>query len=140
METLIATNIENKQYQDVFLMSFRSFMTADALFEALIEYYNLPVPDDLNVSELEDWLERAKGRTQRKVLEIFGDWLTSHHLLEEPHIARRLTEFLQSITSGPNSRVSKLVQEQINDLVRPFTRPRVSCDTNFCDGLDLCYR
>lgn len=140
MDTLTATNIENKQYQDVFLMSFRSFTTADALFEALIEYYNLPVPDDLNVSELEDWLERGKGRTQRKVLEIFGDWLVSHHLLEEPHIARRLTEFLQSIMSGPNSKVSKLVQEQIKDLVRSFSQPLVSRETYFCDVPDLRYR
>lgn len=93
-------------------------MTADALFEALVEYYNLPQPDDLSVPELEDWLERGRGRTQRKVLEIFGDWLQSNHLLEEePRIARRLTDFLQSITTGPNAKVSKLVQERIKDLV-----------------------
>lgn len=116
---MTATNLENKQYRDVFLMTFRSFMTADALFDALVEYYNLPQPDDLNVSELEDWLERGKGRTQRKVLEIFSDWLQSNHLLEEePHIAGRLTEFLQSITTGPNAKVSKLIQERIKDLVR----------------------
>ncbi|XP_006454234.1 hypothetical protein AGABI2DRAFT_214033 [Agaricus bisporus var. bisporus H97] len=123
VERLMATNMENKQYQDIFLMSFRSFMTADALFETLMEYYNLPTPEDLNVSELEDWLERGKRRTQRRVLEIFSDWLLSHHLLEEPHIARRLTEFLQSVTSGPNSKVSKLVQEQIKDLTFAVVSP-----------------
>lgn len=140
MEMLTATNMENKQYQDIFLMSFRSFMTADALFEILMEYYNLPTPEDLNVSELEDWLERGKRRTQRRVLEIFSDWLLSHHLLEEPHIARRLTEFLQSVTSGPNSKVSKLVQEQIKDLVRPFIHRHVCCETDSCDASDLCCR
>lgn len=94
-------------------------MTADALFDALIGYYDRPQPDDLNVSELEDWLERGKGRIQRRVLELFSDWLQSNHLLEEePHIAGRLTEFLQSITTASNAKVAKLIQERIKDLVR----------------------
>jgi son of sevenless-like protein len=102
-------------------MTFRSFMSPDALFDALVGYYNAPQPGDLSVLELEDWLERVQGRTQRKVLEIFSDWLQTNHLLEqEPHIARRFTEFLQSITSGPNHRISKLIQERISDLVIVF--------------------
>ncbi|KAF9444606.1 ras GEF [Macrolepiota fuliginosa MF-IS2] len=124
IERLMATNIDNKHYQDVFLMTFRSFMTADVLFDALVEYYNLPQPGDLTVSELEDWLERGKRKTQRKVLEIFSDWLQSNHLLEEePHIAGRLTEFLQSITSGPNAKVSKLIQARIQDLTFSIGSP-----------------
>lgn len=103
-------------------MTFRSFMSSGALFDALIEYYNLLEPDGLNVAELDDWLERGRGRTQRKVLEIFGDWLQANCLLEqEPNIAGRLTEFLKSITPGPNNKLSKLIQEQIKDLVRYFS-------------------
>jgi len=97
-------------------------MSSGALFDALIEYYNLLEPDGLNVAELDDWLERGRGRTQRKVLEIFGDWLQANCLLEqEPNIAGRLTEFLKSITPGPNNKLSKLIQEQIKDLVRYFS-------------------
>lgn len=96
-------------------------MSSDALFDVLVGYYNLPQPDDLNAFEQEDWLERAQGRTQRKVLEIFSDWLQANHLLEqEPHIAGRLQEFLQSITAGPNHKISELIQERIKDLVATF--------------------
>lgn len=124
VERLLAANIENEQYQHAFLMTFRSFLSPDALFDALVEYYNLPQPDDLNVRELEDWLERVRGRTQRKVLEIFSDWLQANHLLEqEPNIAGRLTEFLKSITTGPNSKVSKLIQGRINDLTFSIGSP-----------------
>lgn len=124
VERLLATNMENKQYQDVFLMTFRSFMSSGVLFDALIEYYNLLEPDGLNVAELEDWLERGRGRTQRKVLEIFGDWLQANCLLEqEPNIAGRLTEFLKSITPGPNNKLSKLIQEQIKDLTFSIGNP-----------------
>jgi len=99
-------------------------MSPGALFDALVEYYDLPEPEGLNVAELEDWLERGRGRTQRKVLEIFGDWLQANHLLEqEPNTntAGRLTEFLKSITSGPSSKLSKLIQDQIKDLARDFS-------------------
>ncbi len=126
--TLAATNIDNKQYQSAFLMTFRSFMTADALFDALVGYYNLSQPDDLTASELEDWLERGKRPTQRRVLELFGDWLQSNHLLEEePHIARRLTEFLQSITTTSNAKIAKVIQERIQDLVRELANKGVIC-------------
>ncbi|KXN88925.1 Cell division control protein 25 [Leucoagaricus sp. SymC.cos] len=124
IERLMTPSLENKHFQDVFLMTFRSFMSPDALFDALVEYYYLHEPEDLNVLELEDWLERVQGRTQRKVLEIFSDWLQAHRLLEqEPHIAGRLTDFLQSITSGPNNKVSKLIQERIKDLTFSIASP-----------------
>jgi son of sevenless-like protein len=99
-------------------------MSPEKLFDALVEYYNSPQPDGLNAAELEDWLERGRGKTQRKVLEIFSDWLQVNHLLqEEPYIARRLTEFLQSLEAGPNGKVSTLIQERIKDLVKIILRP-----------------
>jgi len=97
-------------------------MSPGALFDALVEYYDLPEPEGLDVAELEDWLERGRGRTQRKVLEIFGAWLQANHLLEqEPNTGGRLTEFLKSITSGPSSKLSKLIQDQIKDLARDLS-------------------
>jgi len=115
-------------------------MSPGALFDALVEYYDLPEQEGLNVAELEDWLERGRGRTQRKVLEIFGDWLQANHLLEqEPNIAGRLTEFLKSITSGPSSKLSKLIQDQIKDLARSLiltdlSRANIKMGQTFSSG------
>jgi son of sevenless-like protein len=94
-------------------------MTAEALFNTLMDYYNRPQPEDLNVSELEDWIERGQLRTQRRVLELFGEWLQSHQLVRyEPHIAEKLDHFLQSITSSSNVKVAKMIRIRIQDLVR----------------------
>ncbi|KAJ3561149.1 hypothetical protein NP233_g10371 [Leucocoprinus birnbaumii] len=124
IEKLLGISGENKPFQDAFLMTFRSFMSPDALFDSLVGYYNLPRPDNLTNNEVEDWMERAQAKTQRKVLEVFSDWLQLNHLLEqEPNIAGRLTEFLKTITTGPNSKVANLIQERINVLTFSIGSP-----------------
>lgn len=105
-------------FRNIFLMSFRSFTTADRLFDMLVETYMMDHLKDLAAAELEEW----KGyliATQRRVLMIFTMWLEDHRLLEhEPHIASKLTEFLQRILEPPLASMARLLVKTINRLVK----------------------
>lgn len=101
-------------------MTFRTFATADTLFEMLIERYRMDHPVKLIATEFVDWKEKKLLPTQKRILMIFTVWLEDHRLLEEePHIARRLTDFLSLVaTPQPLAITAKLIIQSIKRLVR----------------------
>ena len=95
-------------------------MTADRLFEMLVDVYGMEFPDNISEPEFAEWREKCCLPTQKIVMEVFGDWLEHHRLLEEePHIARRLTVFLSSIPpQNIMSGTAKVLLQTIQRLVR----------------------
>ncbi|KAI0783386.1 ras guanine nucleotide exchange factor domain-containing protein [Abortiporus biennis] len=88
------------QYCRAFLMTYKTFATADELFEQLLKRYNLQPPSGLTTSEADDWKERKLLPSQKRVLGVFMSWLEHHGLVQDdPPIARRLQEFLAGVTS-----------------------------------------
>ncbi|KAF8079044.1 ras guanine nucleotide exchange factor domain-containing protein [Lyophyllum atratum] len=115
---------EETLFRNIFLMTFRTFTTADELFDMLVETYRMDHPKDLATAEFEEW----KGyliETQRRVLMVFTMWLEDHRLLEhEPHIASKLTEFLRLILVPPLAAMARLLQKSIQRLT--FATPGMS--------------
>lgn len=110
-------------FRNAFLMTFRTFMTADQLFAALVGVYAMEYPSRITDSEYEEWKEKCSLPTQRIVLTIFTMWLEDHRLLEEePHIAQRLTNFLNDVIP-PLAVTAKLIVKSIERLT--FASPCV---------------
>ena len=103
-------------FRGTFLMTFRTFMTSDDLFDRLVKIYRMAPPDDLAITPAE-W--KAKHLiTQRRVLMIFTMWLEDYRLLvEEPYIANQLAEFLRTIVSPPLASMARLLTKSIQRLV-----------------------
>ncbi|KAK7044157.1 hypothetical protein VNI00_007877 [Paramarasmius palmivorus] len=114
---------EETSYRRVFLTTFRTFMSAQELFELLVEQYRMDHPADLTEAEFEDWKETVHSTTQRLVLTIFSMWLEEHRLLEEePTISRDLTAFLELIKQPhPLAEQAQLIIKTISRLT--FTIP-----------------
>ncbi|KAK0246451.1 ras guanine nucleotide exchange factor domain-containing protein [Armillaria nabsnona] len=110
-------------FRNAFLMTFRTFMTADQLFTALVGIYAMECPSKITDPEYEEWKEKCSVPTQRIVLTIFTMWLEDHRLLEEePHIAQLLTDFLNNVTS-PLAVAARLIVKSIERLT--FASPCV---------------
>ncbi|OBZ79386.1 Cell division control protein 25 [Grifola frondosa] len=89
---------QEMKYRQVFLMTYKTFATADEVFDALVKQYNINHPTALSLTELEHWKEKRLKPTRRRVLSIFHVWSEGHGLLQDdPQIARRLVDFLDSI-------------------------------------------
>ncbi|KAL0951787.1 hypothetical protein HGRIS_008457 [Hohenbuehelia grisea] len=116
---------EETTFRNVFLMTFRTFTTADILFAKLVDRFNMVPPDAETCDEeqIAEWDEKKRLPTQRQVLTAFTAWLEDHRLLEEePHIAQRLTEFLRTIVSpSPLASAALLIIESIQRLT--FANP-----------------
>ncbi|THV06545.1 ras GEF [Dendrothele bispora CBS 962.96] len=108
---------EDTQYRRIFLTTFRTFMIADELFDMLVGFYRMERPQNVTDAEYEDWGEKRLLPTQHEVFTLFTLWLEEHRLLEEePHIAGRLTEFVNSITTGPHTSVANGIFQTIKRL------------------------
>ncbi|KAG6810911.1 hypothetical protein H0H92_009841 [Tricholoma furcatifolium] len=122
-----APDIESRTAQTlfitVFLTTFRTFTTADKLFDLLVETYEMDPPKDLTPAESDGW-KKHLVTTQTRVLEVFTLWLTDHRLLQDDaHIARRLTEFLRGIQSPPLASAARLLGRQIDRLTFSIHSP-----------------
>lgn len=83
-------------------MTFRTFVSAEKLFDVLVGHYRMEPPPNLTTQEMEEWKDKLLLPSQCRVLTIFTVWLEDHRLLEEePQIAQPLTKFLKSISSPP---------------------------------------
>ncbi|KAG6901869.1 hypothetical protein C0995_007095 [Termitomyces sp. Mi166 len=102
---------EDDLFCNIFLMTFRTFMTSDELFEALVEAYRMEdQPKDLATAEIDDWKQHLIA-TQMRVLE------------DDAHIARKLTGFLELIKVPPLALTSRLLEKQIQDLTFSINSP-----------------
>jgi son of sevenless-like protein len=89
---------DSKSFSDIFLMTFRTFTTPNAVFDMLLEQYYTPPPRDLPETATAVWIARVRLPLRLRILEILSTWLEEHRLLqEEPYVAGRLIEFLNSI-------------------------------------------
>jgi son of sevenless-like protein len=56
-------------------------------------------PDGISSAEADDWRIRKLLPIQNRVLMCFTTWLEDHDMLnEDPHISRRMQEFMSQIT------------------------------------------
>jgi son of sevenless-like protein len=77
-------------------------------------------PAGLTSSQIKDWTEKKLRPTQKRVLTVLTTWLEDYALLtEEPHIARRLTDFLSMIVEPPAlALTARLILQSLERLVR----------------------
>ncbi|KAJ7150331.1 ras guanine nucleotide exchange factor domain-containing protein [Mycena filopes] len=120
---------QEKTFKDIFLTTFRTFTTANQLFDMLVARYHMERPEHLTDEQAEEWREKMQLPTQRRTLTLFTMWLQDHRLLEEePHIAQRLTDFLTHIISPqPLALTAKLIIRSIADLT--FANPVAASPT-----------
>ncbi|KAJ7103128.1 ras guanine nucleotide exchange factor domain-containing protein [Mycena belliarum] len=117
---------QEKQFQTIFLTTFRTFTTANQFFDVLVARYHMERPEHLTDEQAEEWREKMQLPTQRRTLTLFTMWLHDHRLLEEePHIAQRLTDFLtQIVQPQPLALTAKLIIKSIADLTfAPSSEP-----------------
>ncbi|KDQ15624.1 hypothetical protein BOTBODRAFT_173716 [Botryobasidium botryosum FD-172 SS1] len=87
-----------KEYQLTFLMTFKSFISAEHLFNLLTERYRLKYPHNLSDAEYEEWEDKELHAVQKRILLVLESWIVHHRLLDtDAWIARKLIDFLSSI-------------------------------------------
>ncbi|KAL4249703.1 hypothetical protein ABKN59_006142 [Abortiporus biennis] len=83
-------------YVEHFLITFKSFMTVDELFDLLVKRFWIQPPSCLTPAESEQWQKLKQRVIQARVLNTFKSLITDEDLLEEEdkHIYVSLRNFL----------------------------------------------
>jgi son of sevenless-like protein len=73
----------------------------------------------LTREEIDEWKEKRLKPTRHRVLTVFTMWMEDHNMVrQEPHVARKLQEFLASIPEGePLALTAKLMLQALDRLV-----------------------
>ncbi|EMD39992.1 hypothetical protein CERSUDRAFT_112236 [Gelatoporia subvermispora B] len=95
VERLTAHEGGDPTFNQNFLMTFKSFMTVDELFELLARRFWIEAPPNLSTSELEEWKKLKQHVVRVRVLNIFKTMITDDGILEKEdmYVLSRMKEF-----------------------------------------------
>nr|VWO94819.1 Guanyl nucleotide exchange factor Sql2 [Ganoderma boninense] len=114
--TLISNRIIDTKYTRNFLMTFKSFMTVDELFELLTNRYWISPPPNLKRAELEEWTRLKQQIVRTRVLNVFRTLVTDDDVLEreDMYILARMKEFAsnEEVVTSPAARQLLVVIER----------------------------
>jgi len=118
LTVLTTESSQEIKFRHTFLTTFKSFTTADTVFDQLVGRFKMAPPVHLSEDEFEEWKEKKQRSTQQRVLTLFTMWLEDHNMIrEDPHIVHRLQGFLQAIVDPhPLAIPAKLIIEAIERL------------------------
>ncbi|KAF9508522.1 hypothetical protein BS47DRAFT_219443 [Hydnum rufescens UP504] len=105
--------------QDVFLLTYPTFMSAASVVDLLAERYEMGEPRGLSQDEFEKWKTRKLWPVQSNVLNVITSWLMGHHMIElGSTVVDGVKQFLQLIRSHPkNETVAKRLLKTIDSMV-----------------------
>ncbi|KII89445.1 hypothetical protein PLICRDRAFT_41098 [Plicaturopsis crispa FD-325 SS-3] len=85
-------------FNNVFLTTFKSFMTLDELFNLLVARFRISPPDNLKPKELEEWRKLKQHIVQIRVLNTLKSMVSDDDILEKEdfYIYERMKEFASS--------------------------------------------
>ncbi|RDX53355.1 ras GEF [Lentinus brumalis] len=95
VERLTAHELGDPTFIKNFLMTFKSFMTVDQLFELLTTRFWISPPPNLKPNELEEWTRLKQQVIRMRVLNTFRTMVTDDDILEKEdmYILGRMKEF-----------------------------------------------
>ena len=92
--------VQEVRYRQAFLLTHKSFATAEEVLDHLFEQFHITPPTDLSSNELEQWKERRLRPTRRRVLNVLQVWVDEYGLLQDDHhLAPRVVNFVSAITA-----------------------------------------
>jgi son of sevenless-like protein len=110
-----------------FLLTFRSFTTANELLDQLIERYNIPEPEGLTLEESADWKRLKQTPIRLRVSNTIRNWLDSQFVKEDLPLLDRVEEFAKVTLAGNGSALlSKQFLTQVERRVRCSPHWRLS--------------
>lgn len=125
--------MQETRYRQAFLTTYKSFASAEEIFDLLVAQFNLSHPTTLSLKELEQWKEKRLMPNRRRVLTVLQVWNDQFGLLQDdPYLARRVVDFVSSVTSPPPlAAVARDVLKSLEryvciDLCRIYALPNVS--------------
>ena len=94
--------MQETRYRQAFLTTYKSFASAEEIFDLLVAQFNLSHPTALGSKELEQWKEKRLMPNRRRILTVLQVWNDQFGMLQDdPYLARRVVDFVSSVTTPP---------------------------------------
>ncbi|KAI0689705.1 ras guanine nucleotide exchange factor domain-containing protein [Cytidiella melzeri] len=95
VERLTPHETADAQFGKNFLITFKSFMTLDELFDLLVQRFWIEPPENLTPEELEDWTKQKQTSIRLRVLNTFRTMVNDDDILEKEdvYILDKIREF-----------------------------------------------
>lgn len=117
IDAMIFPLVQDYEFPKVFLSSFRMYIPARRVVEALIEWYNVDIDDSANTVE-EQFLKKNKRSIQCRVIRILVLWINSYwqDFVGDNSLYCELMRFVidaAAVSFGDAEKLSQSIREQV---------------------------
>lgn len=129
VERLTRHDVLDTVYNNTFLLTYRSFTSAEELSSLLMQRFLIEPPAGLTTSEIDLWVELKQSPIQLRVFNIFKSWM-ENFFMEPPTAATRdwltrMKHFARSVMAehiSTTTVLTKLIEKRIVQGDVPFRR------------------
>ncbi|KAJ1536014.1 hypothetical protein HK096_001112, partial [Nowakowskiella sp. JEL0078] len=116
LDALIFPLGQNMAYSEIFLATYRFFLTAENLLTSLIEWYNVDVDDDCTSAQ-DLFLRKHRKYIQSRTTKVLLLWVKNHwqDFVDDKKLMDGLSKFLTQISQtsfGDSQKLTQAVREQ----------------------------
>ncbi|CAO3631141.1 unnamed protein product [Cunninghamella blakesleeana] len=116
VERLTLHDYLDMNFNNTFLLTYRSFCTSTELLDLLEERYNLNPPSNLSNEEMEIWSTKKLKLVRLRVFNVLKNWLEVYYNEEDYVILERLMKFtdttIRSTLSFSTDQLERLIQKR----------------------------
>ncbi|ORZ20438.1 ras guanine nucleotide exchange factor domain-containing protein [Absidia repens] len=116
VERLTLHDYLDMNFNNTFLLTYRSFCTSTALLDLLEARYNLTPPSDISDEHMEVWRQKKLKLVRLRVFNILKNWLEVYYNEEDHIILDRLVKFtnttIRTTLSFSTDQLERLIQKR----------------------------
>ncbi|KAI8060586.1 ras guanine nucleotide exchange factor domain-containing protein [Gongronella butleri] len=119
VERLTLHDYLDMNFNNTFLLTYRSFCSSSDLLDLLEARYNLTPPDDLAEDDLEVWRQKKLKLVRLRVFNVLKNWLEIYYNEEDHVILDRLMKFtdtvIRSTLSFSTDQLERLIKKRMEN-------------------------
>ncbi|KAI8339106.1 ras guanine nucleotide exchange factor domain-containing protein [Chlamydoabsidia padenii] len=116
VERLTLHDYLDMNFNNTFLLTYRSFCTSTELLDLLEARYNLIPPSDISNEDMEIWRQKKLKLVRLRVFNVLKNWLEVYYNEEDQIILNRLMTFtdttIRSTLSFSTDQLERLIQKR----------------------------
>jgi hypothetical protein len=144
IDALIFPLSQPQEYMNVFLSSYRFYISGLKLLESLTEWYFVDVDEDGPLEE-EQFMRKNRRAIQSRVSKVILNWIQKYwqDFSEDPTLFNELMKFVEQVSEvsfGDSQKITQAIREQrlawyMTVYMNPFTNQKMSTDPSKPYGL-----
>lgn len=106
----------DRQYNDAFLMTYKTFCTSQALLGLLKDRYNLEPPPGISQQDFKMWVEQKQKLVRFRVIGALRSWITDNLYDDDESLLDQISAFAVVLPGESSQQLARIIERRVRDV------------------------